>query len=219
MNNPETQTTAEPMIVNGITIDPRIFTQGFVERCDISKCGGECCNSGVWADIVERDVILKHSAMIQKYMDETQEKDVSKWFDKETVPDTDFDSGIAVGTQVVNDRCVFQMQNGFCVIQSAAMQEGMEPWAIKPKYCVMFPIVVVDKVLGYDDDHANDMHYCGLQCHVNHTHTVFEACEGEIEYALGKEGFAVVKAHYEANKEEYRKQMEGFRDRREIQPS
>lgn len=210
-------THIDPIVINGVTIDPIIFTQGFVEWCDVSKCGGECCNSGVWADVRERDVILAHKDMVIKYMDPSQEKDTTKWFDTEITEDHDFDSGLAVGTQVVHDRCVFQMDNGYCVLQSAAMQEGMKPWAIKPKYCVMFPIVIVDNVLGYDESHANDMHYCGLHCFKHHTHTIFEACAGEIEYALGAEGFAQLKAIYDARKDEFRATMARFRDAKQLQ--
>ncbi len=178
-----------PIVINGITIDPVIFTQGFVDGCDVARCGGECCTSGVWADITERDRILAHTDMFVKYMDESQTTDPERWFEKEIVDDPDFDSGKAVGTETFNEKCVFQMKNGYCVLQFAAMQEGMHPWAIKPKYCVMFPIVVTEGVLSYDDDHAADMHYCGLHCTKNHTKTVFEACGPEIEYALGEDGY------------------------------
>ena len=35
------------MEINGMKIDPVIFTQGFVPGCNISICSGQCCNWGV----------------------------------------------------------------------------------------------------------------------------------------------------------------------------
>lgn len=195
-------------VINGLEIDPVIFTQPFVDFCDISKCGGECCNSGVWADITEVDTIKQNTDLVLKYMDETQERDTSKWFEKEIVDDVDFASGKCIGTEAYDDHCVFQMKNGYCVLQSAAMQEGLHKWALKPKFCVLYPIVISDGVLTYDDDHAEELHYCGLNCHQNHVKTVFEACGEEIEYAVGVEGFKILKEHYEANKEKYRAEYE-----------
>ncbi len=188
-----------------------IFTQGFVDACVIPTCGGECCHTGVWADVKEKDEILARKDLVLEYMDETQNRDVSQWFEKEIVEDSDFASGTCIGTEVFNNKCVFQMKNGYCVLQYAAMEKGMSPWEFKPKYCVMFPIVIADGMLTFDDDHASDMHYCGTHCHQNHTRSVFESCGAEIEYALGAEGYALLKAHYESHKAEYREAFESAR--------
>jgi Fe-S-cluster containining protein len=186
------------IVINGIEVDRLIFTQRFVDGCDMARCGGECCTSGVWADVTERDVILANQGMFVRYMDDSQTTDPEKWFEKEIVDDLDFDSGKAVGTETHNDKCVFQMRNGYCVLQYASTLEGKHPWAIKPKYCVMFPVVIADNVLSYDDDHSSDMHYCGLHCTVNHTKTVFEACGPEIEYAMGEDAYKQLVEIYNA---------------------
>ncbi len=39
--------------INGVYIDPQIFTFKF--SC---KCGGECCNYGVYTDLKEHEYIL-----------------------------------------------------------------------------------------------------------------------------------------------------------------
>jgi len=207
----------ERIVINGLEIDPVIFTQGFVDFCDISKCEGECCHTGVWIDLKERDVILAHKDLVLQYMDETQTRDISKWFGNVIEDDEDFESGKCLGTEVHNDKCVFQMQTGYCVLQSAAMQTGMSPWAIKPKFCVMYPIVIAEGVLTYDDDHAAEMHYCGLDCHQNHTRSAFESCGAEIEYALGTEGYKILNDHYEEHKDEYRAEYERVKQKGLVQ--
>ena len=201
-------TDGQPIIINGLRIDTAIFSQGFVDACVIPTCGGECCYTGVWADVKEKDTILNRQDIVLQYMDETQNRDVSQWFEKEIVEDPDFESGLCIGTEVYNGKCVFQMKNGFCVIQYAAIETGMYPWEFKPKYCVMFPIVVSEGVPTYDDDHSGEMHHCGINCHQNHRRPVFESCAAEIEYAVGKEGFELLTKHYETHKNTYRATFE-----------
>jgi hypothetical protein len=117
-----------PITVKGFKVDELIFTQGFVDYCNIDKCGGGCCHSGVYADTKEYENILQHKNEIIAVMDETQDTDPAHWFDGEWIDDPDFPSGRATGTEV-HDRdggisgftegCVFLDKNHFCSIQVA----------------------------------------------------------------------------------------------------
>ncbi|MCK7528343.1 MAG: hypothetical protein MZV64_67625 [Ignavibacteriales bacterium] len=49
-------------------------------------------------------------------MDETQSKDIDEWFE-EPEEDEDFESGVAVGTEIINDKCTFLDKNGLCTLQ------------------------------------------------------------------------------------------------------
>lgn len=189
-------------IIKGLEVDPIIFEAGFVSYCDISKCAGECCNSGVWADIKEAEKILEYKDVVKKYMDDTQEKDHTKWLDGDYQDDADFPSGRCVGTQVFNNRCTFQRADGFCSLQSAGMFEGLGKWFLKPKYCVLFPVVVSEGVLTYDDSHSEDLHYCGTSCTQNHVSTVYDACTEELKYLLGEDGYTELDEYAK----EYRKE-------------
>lgn len=189
-----------PLEINGLKIDPLIFTQGFVERCDLGICSAECCWYGVYADRQERDLILSMKEQIAEVMDDSQRKDWEIWFEPEQ-EDADFPSGVCAGTEVHNNKCVFLDRNGFCSLQVLAMKHGKAPWAYKPYYCVLYPITVVDGVLTFDDHHAARLHYCGVREHF--THTIFEACTAELVYALGEEGYRELAGWYEANKERH----------------
>ena len=193
-----------PLTVKGIKIDPVIFTQGFVERCDIGICSAECCWYGVYADVKERDLILSMKEEIGQLMDETQTKDWNVWFEPPQA-DTDFPSGECAGTEVFNDKCVFLNKKGFCSLQELAVNHGKDKWAYKPFYCVLFPVVVVDGVLTFDDHHSGRMHHCGVK--ENFTHTLFESCTEELIYTLGEDGYQELAAHYEQNKEKYLSQI------------
>ena len=72
-------------------------------------------------------------------MDPDQEHDTALWFEKETIPDTDYPSGRAVGTEVYNDRCVFLNSKGMCVLQKTAAAAGMDRYALKPFSAGCYP--------------------------------------------------------------------------------
>ena len=178
--------------INGYLIDPRIFTQTFVNCCDISKCSGECCYYGVYTDKKESDNILEMKDKVINAMDDSQTKDVSKWFEAPEV-DEDFDSGIAVGTELYNGKCVFLDKEGFCTLQKMAMSESEFKWKYKPLYCILFPLVIYNGAITIDDEHLDRMHYCNLK--QNQESTFFEACSEELEFLLGKKGMTELKKY------------------------
>ena len=201
-----------PITVGGLKVDELIFTQGFVEYCNITHCGGGCCHSGVYADLGERDGILEHAEEIARAMDETQDTDIETWFDDEIVEDSDFASGHAIGTQVhernggisgFTEGCVFLDKRHYCSIQVAAADAGLHRWAWKPKYCILFPITIVEGTITYDDSHSEDLHYCGPKGTSNYVHSVFEAMKEELHHFLGDEDFAKLADYYEMNRERF----------------
>ncbi len=201
-----------PITARGFKVDELIFTQGFVEYCNIGKCGGGCCHSGVYADLGEQARILEHASEIAHAMDDTQDTDIETWFDGEIIEDTDFPSGKAIGTQV-HDRdggisgftegCVFLDKRHFCSIQVAAAEAGLHRWAWKPDYCILFPITVVEGVITYDDSHSVDLHYCGPKGTANYVHSVFEAMGEELQHFLGMGEYEKLKNYYEENRERF----------------
>lgn len=175
---------------NGIKIDTKIFTQGFVAGCDMNICSGQCCMSGVLMDKNFKDVIMPYKYDIIESMSPDQPKDSETWFEEEVEEDADFESGYSLGTNVYTDskgveKCVFNDENHYCTLQVVAMKKGMHKWAIKPTHCILFPVTIVDKTLMYDDVHSLDMDYCGMHKTENFTQNVFDAVHEEITYVLG----------------------------------
>lgn len=167
--------------INGLKIDPQLFTFKFGCRCN-----GECCYYGVYTDKYEHERILTLKDKLIPLMDETQSKDVSTWFE-EPEPDDDFESGVAVGTEVINGKCAFLDKNGLCVIQSLAINEGKHPWDYKPLYCYLFPITIFEKSLTIDDDHIDRLKQCN-RTNENGT-TIIDFCKAELIRFLGEEGY------------------------------
>ena len=190
-----------PIEINGLKIDPIIFTQGFVPHCNISICGGQCCDWGVFMDKEFKDVIMKHEQDIIDVMDEGQIKDSSQWFGDEIEKDHDFPSGEAIDTETYKtkfgkEQCVFKGINNYCSLQVAAEKKGFHKWEIKPKYCIMYPISIEDNVLTYDSDHSENLDYCGMHKKENFVHSVFEAMKEEIIYILGEDGYNYLNEYF-----------------------
>jgi hypothetical protein len=173
-------------MINGIYIDPLIFTTKFVKGCDICQCSGECCYYGVYADKADYEKILDEKDKIISYMDDSQTKDPEDWFEEPEI-DKDFPSGVAVGTEVYNGKCVFLDKQGFCTLQKMAMAEGEFKWKYKPLYCILFPLVIFEGVLTVDDEHIDRMHYCSKS--ENQSSTVFDCTINELKHVLGEKGF------------------------------
>jgi len=167
--------------INGLKIDPLLFTFKFSCRCN-----GECCYYGVYTDKHESELILSLKDKLIPLMDETQSKNVEDWFEDEQ-EDDDFDSGIAVGTEVINGKCAFLDKNGLCVIQSLAINEGKHPWDYKPVYCYLFPITIYEKSLTLDNEHIDRLKQCNR---TNESGTnIIDFCKDELTRFLGESGY------------------------------
>lgn len=172
--------------INGLYIDPLIFTFKFVKGCDVCVCYGECCYYGVYTDIKEYENIMSVKDRIVKSMDDSQTKNPDDWFE-EPEKDEEFESGIAVGTEVYNQKCVFLDKLGYCTLQKIAIEDGDFKWKYKPLYCILFPLVIHDGAITVDDEHLDRMHYCNKP--ENQHSTIFDACRNELHHLLGDDGF------------------------------
>lgn len=168
--------------INGIFIDPQIFTFKFA-----CKCAGECCNYGVYTDLKEHEMILGIKDKIIPLLDETQSKDIEDWFE-EPEEDEDFESGIAVGTELVNDKCSFLDKNGLCTLQKLALMEGEYKWKYKPIYCVLFPLTIFEGALTIDDEHIDRLKTCNVNPVIETS--IYDACKEELLHFFGDENFA-----------------------------
>lgn len=209
-NNLQPSDEKDFMEINGMKIDPVIFTQGFVPGCNISICSGQCCNWGVYMDRDFEPVIMKFENQIKDVMDEYQPRDTSKWFEKELEEDSDFSSGYAIGTELyINSQgitqCVFKDKRGYCSLQVMAVENGLHKWEIKPKYCIMYPLTIIDNVLTVDNDHSERLDYCGIHHKENYTQTIFDAMGEEIKFIIGEEGYNILNENY---KKKYQKKYQ-----------
>ncbi len=174
-------TNGKSKVIKGLKIDPKIFTFPFT-----CKCNGECCHYGVYTDLKEAEMILSIQNKVIPLMDETQSKNVDDWFEAPE-KDSDFQSGIAVGTNIINKKCSFLDKDGLCTLQKLAMIEGEYKWKYKPIYCILFPLTVFEEMLTIDDEHIDRLHFCNKNG--NHSLSIFDACKEELEHFFGPDDF------------------------------
>lgn len=174
-------------IINGLKIDPKIFTFKF--SC---KCTGECCYYGVYTDLKESEHILRIKDKIIPLMDDTQLKDPSLWFEEPEEDDT-FESGVAVGTELYNGKCVFLCSSGLCTLQKLALQENVDKWNYKPLYCVLFPLTIYENTLTIDDDHIDRLNTCNVNPMIETS--IYEFCKDEIRHLVGHKGLQEIEEY------------------------
>jgi Fe-S-cluster containining protein len=183
-----------PLKVNGLTISPGLFRRGYPAGSGPCTCTSTCCRGGVYADLSERDAILRHRDMIKQHMDETQLSDESLWFEEKETDDRDFASGKCIGTTEHNGKCVFLDRQGRCSVQVASVHAGMDRWAIKPLFCILFPIEITNGVVSFDDLLQDDQPCCSVGD--TFETPIFRACRDELTHLLGAEGYERLEEHY-----------------------
>jgi hypothetical protein len=135
--------------------------------------------------------------MIRKYMDETQSTDDAEWFEAREFEDADFPSGRCVGTREIANKCTFLDKAGRCTLQVAAMKEGMHKWALKPLFCILYPIEISNHLVGFDDLLQDDQPCCSVSSDFDVP--LFEACKEELLHLVGEAGFARMQEYYREN--------------------
>ncbi len=175
-----------------LKIDPIVFEARFIRGCSMQNCDASCCQGGVMLDVMERENILRHADLVRQHMETSQVQDPARWFDNVEEVDSDYPSGLGVGTEVTDRGCVFLKSDGRCVLQTAAEKEGLPSFALKPFFCFAFPVTIVDGVLTIDDpDFTNRPECCSMI--PGGSRSVLDVCSEEIEFVLGVEGMTALR--------------------------
>lgn len=182
------------LTVKEYTMSGELFTRGFPASGGPCNCSSACCEGGVFVDLRERDVIMAHKTLITGHMDETQSVDPANWFEPEEHDDEDFPSGRCVGTRVLNDKCAFLDKSGRCSLQVAALGSGLHKWALKPLFCILYPIEIGNGVVSFDDMLQEEESCCTASA--TFAMPIFQGCREELIHLVGEDGFALMEAHY-----------------------
>jgi hypothetical protein len=184
--------------IKSLSIDYEVLQQRFSPGCAMCNCNGTCCADGVLLDLKDKENILVHKDLVKQYMDPDQQHDESKWFDNAIEHDIDFPSGQCDGTSVHGNGCVFLNSKGLCVLQKTAMAEGMEKFALKPFYCVAFPLTIDEHVLTtYEPEFTNRPQCCSIGS--EGSLSVLDVCKEEFEYMLGTQGLQEIEGLFNLN--------------------
>jgi len=184
---------AAALRIGPYVISDDLFRLGYPSNGGPCRCTSTCCEGGVHVDLAERDRILAHAPIIRPHMDATQVTDADAWFDASETQDVDFPSGRCVSTRQIGDKCAFLDGSGRCTLQVAATAEGMDRWALKPIFCVLYPITIRDGAVVCDDLLQDAQACCSAAAAGDIP--VFRACRDELVHLLGVEGYNVLERH------------------------
>lgn len=166
--------------------EPELLRLG-LERADARPCDvcdATCCKSGVYLSLPHRDLLLRHAEVIRRHMDSDQATDPAQWFEAEVLEDEDFEGGRCVGTEMGERGCVFLNREGRCVLQLASDRE-LELPRLKPFFCRLFPLTVVDGEVTFDD-HCQGERPCCTAVEGGGI-ALLEACAAECDVVFGPE--------------------------------
>lgn len=187
---------AKKLVINGWHIDPKLLEVQPAHRCDIAACRGVCCSLGVYVDMEQKAAILRHAEMIKPYLP-PERRDEDMWFCDDDVaddsfPDKRFDFTNTVPNPDYHDgmSCVFLRPDAMCAVQVASVANGLDRWALKPFFCVLFPLVIDEQWLELDSENPLYQHpACSSQITTT-DQPVYVVLKDELVHALGKEGYA-----------------------------
>jgi Fe-S-cluster containining protein len=119
----------------------RIFRKASLSRCDAT-----CCKGGVAVSTAERDAIILHRDAVARAMEASARPGVApaafEWFTSRVRRDPDFLVGRSVDTRVVAGACVFLRADRLCAVHAASEEILGHAYALKPAYCILFPLEV-----------------------------------------------------------------------------
>ena len=136
--------------LNASRIAPRL-TRKIFRRASLRRCDATCCKRGVVLSTVERDAILAHREGVIRTMEASPREGVapqrSDWFTGRVKKDPDFLCGRSLDTRVVAGACVFLRADRLCAVHIASEEALGHPYALKPAYCILFPLAVENGAL------------------------------------------------------------------------
>jgi hypothetical protein len=177
-------------------VNPRMFDSEPLRRCELGECKGACCVFGVWVDLREVEDIMHNAQIILPHMPEDC-RVPGEWFAAVEDVDTRSPSGRVIHTAVENrpdhygkTACIFNLADGKCALQVAAVKNGLHPWRFKPFYCILHPLDLDEEgriTLDFVEEMVNEKGSCVRSS--PHEIPLITTFEPELRYLLGEKGF------------------------------
>ncbi len=176
--------------IGSFRLSPEFFQKTrFVNRC-LAECARECCTEGVWLSIHDAHRIVEHGDQFQTYL--IQPIDLQQW--NLSRPANISTPLMEEGTP--NERCWFLMQNGLCALHSFALDKNMPVQRIKPFFCLMFPLTLVDIDINVTEISIDNKAYKTCLIEGTAETWLYEQFAPELRRILGVEGYAELERQF-----------------------
>ncbi len=130
--------SAVTVTIGPFRLSPEFFTKTrWVNRCR-EACANLCCDEGVYLTLYDAQNVIQHAEEIQPYLVEPY--DFSQW---------DISHPAFISTPVLNEgaphqHCWFFTRGQRCALHSLALEKNLPVRSIKPFFCLLFPLTLVD---------------------------------------------------------------------------
>jgi hypothetical protein len=172
------------VIVGSFRLSPELFVRTRLRnQCAVNGCGGGCCSGGVTATLYEVARIKAHAEEIQPYLIEPYNFD--EW---------DVSHAADIGTPVLNEgkpnqQCWFQRHNRLCALHSLALDKGIPVPALKPYFCLFFPLTFIDLDINLTEIAVDGKAYETCLVESDTETFLFKEFENELRRVIGDANF------------------------------
>jgi hypothetical protein len=193
---------SEPMVINGVRIDPGILCKDAVRRCGDIQCVAACCTDGVWLRTDEPCRILQWANAIKAFLP-SDRHDESKWFEQ---------GNNEMGTAAVEDPrrpgetcCLFLHPDRRCILQIVSQENNLGWPGLKPYYCAIYPLYTENDTLLMD--HITPHNIRGAMCRHDAPpeQLIYKLFREEAALVLGEDGYKELCEKAKSSKEEPKK--------------
>ncbi len=170
--------------VGSFHLSPEFFQKThLVNRC-INECARECCNHGVWLSLYDARRIVAHADEIQPYL--IKPLNFKEW---------DLSTHACIETPLLDEgtpheQCWFLTCERHCAIHSMALDKNIPLQDIKPYFCLMFPLTLIDIDINVTEIAVDPKAYKTCLVESETETWLYEQFEPELRKILGDEGCA-----------------------------
>lgn len=170
------------MRVGPYHVSPEFFAKRKLKRrCNDDMCDGACCTEGVYLTLYDAQRIVAHGAELQAYLEDPY--DFAQW---------DFSRPSFITTPVhspntPNEHCWFLLRNRHCAIHTYALDRNLPIKDIKPYFCRLFPLTLVDLDVNLTEIALDPKAYDTCLVASEREHWLYEQFETELRQFIGEE--------------------------------
>ncbi len=180
----------EPIIIGPYRFSPELFQKTrLVNRCKID-CAEACCNEGCFLTIHDARRILARRDEIQPYLIEPL--DFDSW-------DLSRPANIATPVRAEGtseQQCWFLNQDKCCVLHALAIEKGIPVPSIKPYFCLMFPLTLIDIDINVNEIAIDNKAYSTCLTEGDHESYLYQQFETELRHYVGDEVYAEIERRF-----------------------
>ncbi len=180
----------EPITIGPYRLSPEFFEKTrLVNRCK-TDCAEECCNEGVYLTVHDAQRILDRRDEIQPYL----------------VKPFDFDSWnlsrpANISTPVRDEdkptqQCWFLTRDKCCALHALALDKNIPVSSIKPYFCQMFPLTLVDIDVNVTEIAVDNKAYLTCLVDGEEESYLYEQFEAELRRVIGDAAYAEMERRF-----------------------